>query len=155
MPTFSPAFLQPLGNWLESDGLCEMVPAAAIFADHERATETRVPSTASGARPFEERREFVSDRKRASSEPVSARAVGTAITIANPVATSVVIARTRFDISRQPLCHARPGGDPWPGDHAPVFFGHSPYRQEIPTALEIAERGRRGVRCRECAALVA
>src|SRR5438128_2848100 len=97
-----------------------MDPAAAIFPDQERATDTSVPSTARGGRPFEERRELVSDRKRASSDPVSARATGTAITIANMVATSVIAARTRLDISQQPLC-LRPGGSSRPGDHAPVF----------------------------------
>src|SRR5207245_7776924 len=129
-----------------------MDPAAAIFPDQERATDTSVPSTARGGRPFEERRELVSDRKRASSDPVSARATGTAITIANMVATSVIAARTRLDISQQPLC-LRPGGSSRPGDHAPVFVSHSTYRQPTRGALEIAERGRRGVRGRECAAL--
>src|SRR4026208_1551730 len=93
-----------------------MLPAAAIFPDQERATETRRPSIASGATPRDDRRELVSERKRASSEPVSAWAArGAFIPSAITVATSANAARTRFDIAHSPLALALvPGGAPPP-----------------------------------------
>src|SRR5437588_9061349 len=93
MPTFSPSWVQLAVTWLGRAGLWEIPPAAAIWADHDRAMDV---SWLWGVRvwmPRLERNELVRLRKRASSLPVSAWAAG-APRPASPAKTASVASHT-------------------------------------------------------------
>jgi hypothetical protein len=87
MPTFSPSPVQLLGAWLVSEGLWEMVPAAAIWADHWRAMDVSCGCGVSCWMPRLERNWLVRARNWASSLPASACAAG-AIAADSPAKTA-------------------------------------------------------------------
>src|SRR5581483_7290104 len=83
IPTFSPSRVQLLGAWLVRDGLCEIVPAAAICADQLRAIDVIWAFGVSCWMPRVDRSWLVRARNCASSLPGSACAAG-AIAAATP-----------------------------------------------------------------------
>src|SRR5438270_2441908 len=103
MPTFSPSWVQLAVTWLGSDGLWEIPPAAAIWADHDRAMDVSWLWGVSVWMPRPDRNELVRLRKRASALPVSAWAAGAAAT-ARPArtvsaASHDAITRTSFTLT--------------------------------------------------------
>src|SRR3954447_10643491 len=89
MPTFSPSWVQLAVTWLGSDGLWEMPPSPAIFADHCRAIDV---SWLCGARlwmPSDDRSWLVRARNSFSSSAVSAWAAEAPSTAMPPNAVSV------------------------------------------------------------------
>src|SRR3954471_22231607 len=89
IPTFSPNWLQLAVTWSGSEGLWEIVPSPAIFADHWRAIDV---SWLCGARlwmPSDERSWLVRARNWFSSSAVSACAADAPSTARPPKAVSV------------------------------------------------------------------
>src|SRR4051794_39472891 len=66
-PTFSPRKTQVGGARLATLGSWEMSPAAAMVADHARATRRRSPSVLREATPAEERAALIAATKHDSS----------------------------------------------------------------------------------------
>lgn len=90
-PTFSPTVLQ-LPGALPSEGLCEMLPAAAIFSAHVWAKLERPPLIVSVGRPLEARRLLISE----TNSPEEAADAGVAgVSGATRAMTNVTVVRMR------------------------------------------------------------
>src|SRR5205823_9388523 len=99
--TFSPSWLQLAVTWLGSEGLWEIVPSPAIFADHWRAIDVSWPCGVRLWMPSDARSWLVRARNWFSSSAVSARAAGAAraVSPAKTVSVANQAAMTRTNLA--------------------------------------------------------
>ena len=113
MPTFSPRLCQLLGACEERLGLCEMVPAAAMWSDQRWATDVSVLSTRSATRPCWARtwlvREMNWEASVAALAPADGASAANVVELTRRLSKSPQILRIWFLSVARPPWGARPG----------------------------------------------